>query len=127
MHTIRLRGPWDCLIDEQAPQTVRLPGDEWQQLARQATKSICLQRRFQRPTGLLQAEVRLVIQFTPATATVQLNGQSLGAIEGNGSRLDCSIKAQLQAHNLVQILIHDVGQLATVDELVCDVVLEIDE
>ncbi len=126
MHTIRLRGPWECLIDGKTPRSVRLPDDNLRDLAAEARESCVLQRHFNRPTGLENEEVYLSIQFAPVTAAVSLNGLTLGETSGNEAPVRFAIRNCLKEHNVVGIHVQDVIAWANAESSVCAVSLEIE-
>ena len=124
MHTIRLRGPWQCQIDTFPVRSIRLPGNEWLHLAGQAKKSFRMQRSFQCPTNLHDEAVRLRVVVAITGAEVSLNKKLLGVL-AKDTPCWYEIRSQLRPQNVVEIILSDSKPVQNVTDATCEVSLEI--
>ena len=84
MHSIRLRGPWECYLPgSPEPRPVTMPA-AWEELAALASStgplpsSISLVRRFGQPTGIgPEEQLRIIVQSVEPSLQVFLNSQLL--------------------------------------------------
>ena len=124
MHTIRLRGPWQLLVEGQAPVAMQLPNDDWVSVA-DRRRSVRLVRFFNCPTGLESQEVYLAIRFAPGRGQVTLNQQQLGPVDDK-EPARFAVTQLLAARNELTIDVDDVSGDGQSRTGVCDVQLEIE-
>lgn len=94
-HRIRLRGPWEFtwldsaagLTAERRTGTVRLPA-AWTEAFGDLLGTVRLSRRFNRPTGLDDAERVWLEVEVPAEISVSLDGAWLGHVASGAVRFD---------------------------------------
>jgi hypothetical protein len=125
MHTIRLRGPWECRLDGGDVRSIRLPLDDVGALVAEAQQACLFERRFHRPTGIERATVHLMVQLRPFTARVSLNGEWLGTTQAD-KPTRFPIAAQLTDHNLIQLEFDLSGTASAAGTSVLEVSLEIE-
>ena len=107
MHSIRLRGPWECKPLERdgpgplpSPCRVTMPCDWGDSLGHEFRGLVRFRRWFNRPTGLEAHErVWIVVESVDATASVTLNGHPLGEIPLGATYCEFDITALLQPRN----------------------------
>lgn len=102
-HRIRLRGPWLLKLPGSEPIGVRFdwPPD-WSQLAPASpSQPAALLRSFQRPPGLREDRVFVVVESRGGEGRLQLNGQPLGAWQAPVARFD--VTSLLQVRNQLQL------------------------
>jgi hypothetical protein len=91
-HIIRLRHPWEC---ERVARETREPVGE---------PAVRCTRRFNAPTNLdVQQRVWLVCDALDTRAHFELNGRSLGTIEGHCPQPRIDLTDVLQPHNVLVI------------------------
>ena len=102
MHSIRLRGPWECFLKgETEPRRIEMPAT-WQALAELAgiASPLRLLRRFGLPTGITpQDRLELVIESAGVSLEVALNRQPLGKIPPSSQPSRFDVTALLAPRN----------------------------
>ena len=106
MHSIRLRGPWECFLPGEAePRRIEMPatGQRLADLIPAGTPLPCpvrLLRHFGLPTGIEPSDrLEIVVESAGVPLDVTLNGQPLGQLSPTNqpSRLD--VTSQLSLRN----------------------------
>jgi hypothetical protein len=114
LHVIRLRGPWEFAVlarfagPDAAPPKGRMnmPTDWAATLGEAFRGRVEFRRRFGRPTGLTSAEeIWLVCDGVESWATLSLNGEPLGAVEGIGSSTEFEVTTRLGDRNELVVVV----------------------
>ena len=143
-HRIRLRGPWQCLplsrntrladgtlqeerTDLPSPIRLTLPTRAFTPFGDDFCGTVCLQRTFNRPTGLeLETRVYLVLHFGKRRGLLCLNDEPLGTIQPTADDQRFLLESGLLSHNRLQIELQlDNHQDGVLGDLVGEIFLEI--
>ncbi len=99
-HSIRLRGPWECQINDQEPRRVHMPAALASILSGHNEGRLVCRRRFGCPTCLDPHErVWLVIERPVLSGQGQLNGEVLGQLRTGEDVSEFNITVLLRERN----------------------------
>lgn len=107
IHTIRLRGPWQCESLDRAGNVIAAgefdaPGS-WRESLDEHAAAVRLRRRFNRPTGLGEDRVTLVIESCSLPMRLDFNGQPVICNVTEVYPLRVDITTSLRPHNEVTL------------------------
>lgn len=110
MHSIRLRGPWECFLPgETEPRRIEMPAT-WQALADLAGSDLShpgpirLLRRFGMPTGIDPGDrLEIVIDSAGVPLEASLNGQLLGSLSPSQQPRRLNVMGLLASRNELAI------------------------
>jgi hypothetical protein len=128
-HPIRLRGPWECGINNGEPRRVQMPAALAEVISTHGEGHLICRRRFGCPTCLDPHErVWLVIEGSLLSGEAQLNGEPLGRLRSGRDSMAIDITTRLCERNEIA-LDFDVSAFQSLptaaDLLFADVRLEI--
>ena len=133
-HVIRLRGPWEFMPlarwGEDAtlspPGKVTMPCDWSASLGRDFRGRVCYLRRFGQP-GFVEPYEQMWITFNGirGRATVSLNGQPLGEVEGDDPG-NFEVTGRLEFRNILEVIVEQPADAPEPGGLVGEVRLEIE-
>lgn len=133
-HVIRLRGPWEYSplerFDANAPLPpagkLTMPTDWADTLGRDFRGRVCYLRRFGRP-GFPEPYEQMWIVFSGvrSRATVLLNGQPLGQIEGDDPG-NFEVTNRLEFRNVLEVIVEHPANATEPGGIIGEVKLEIE-
>ena len=112
VHEIRLAGPWEIVVNEEAPTRTQLPisVDSVAQKNGNSISGVKLQRRFHAPSGLSDStKLELVVSDSRPIVDLRINDQQLAATTPEDSKVGESqtivypISGNLQSFNILSI------------------------
>jgi hypothetical protein len=130
-HAIRLRGPWECQLENGEVRRVHLPASLRQALAGASRGRLTCRRRFGCPTCLDPHErVWLVVELPRFAGHVDLNGEQVGHMRRSEDVVEIDVTSRLAERNQLAIVFQlgetgDGTQSAADDLLFAEVRLEI--
>ena len=123
MHTIRLRGLWQCTpmattywtsagkseetgTDVPAPGTIKVPGNWDSVVGSQFRGKVLLQRYFHKPTGLEENDVvQIRIEGINALAEVFVNHEAYGSLTVDREGCVFDVSDSLELRNLLELVV----------------------